>query len=233
MTQDTRADLRRRALRETMAKRGLKPAEIARMAGLSNANAIYNLLHGRSKSLSAETYEKIIKALPDATMAEMTGVKEPVASSRGVPLRTIAQAGLWRERFELPLQQQTEIQLPVTSGQLIAGAFAARVEGPGADRRWRRGAILLCIPPQNSENPIANGSWVVLERIAHGKVEVTARQVEVENGKAWLWLRTNDPRHVPAIPVSWPCDGRPWRHEGERLQIAGIVEGAWEQIGAS
>lgn len=226
-----RGEMRRRALQKAMAERGLKPADVARMAGLPSANAIYNFLNRRSNSLAAETLERIAKAMPETSVEELTGLAGQHVRRDGtaVLLRAVAQAGVWRPRFDLPHSEQTEISLPVTREQAIAGAFAVRLQAPGAELRWADGAVLLCVPPGATERPLVHGSWVILDRVRDGKVEVTARQIEVENGRAWLWLRTKDPRFPPAVPVSWPCDGaRAWRHEGEQLRIEGIVLGAWE-----
>lgn len=229
---DTRAEVRRRALRQVMAEKGLTPADVARLAGLPNANSIYNLLGRRSSSLSASTYERIAQALgPTVTVADLAGLQEKAPGpSKGLTLRMVAQAGVWRERAELPLSEQAEVQLPATRDQLLAGAYAVDVRTPGAELRWPQGATLLCVPPDLSDKPMQAGSWVVLERMAEGKVEVTARQIEVENGRAWLWLRTRDPRQVGAVPVQWPCDGRPWKANGERFMIASSVVGAYEPL---
>lgn len=230
---DDRAEARRRALRRVLQSHGLSPADAARRAGLPTANALYNFLNRRTRSLSQQTYEAIAQALPDTTVSDLTSVTPPAHKGfRGVALRTVATAGLWRDRFELPLREQVEIPLPATEAQRLGNAFAVRVAGPGAEQRWPNGAVLLCMPPEAAEIPLAAGRWVVVERVADGKVEVTARQVVVDNGRAWLWLRSSDPRQAPhaAVPVSWPCDGRPWRHGNERFRIAGFVEGAWEPM---
>jgi transcriptional regulator with XRE-family HTH domain len=227
-----RGEARRQALQRAMDERGMKPADVARAAGLPSANAIYNFLNRRSKSLAAETLERIARALPETSVEELTGLNTgPRRDANAVLLRAVARAGVWLPRFDLPHAEQTEIPLPVTRELAIAGAFAVRVEPPGAELRWGSGAIQLCIPPGTMERPLTHGSWVVLERARDGKVEITARQVEVENGKAWLWLRTKDPRFPPAVPMAWPCDGaRAWRHDGEQLRIAGIVVGVWEPL---
>lgn len=230
---DSRAEARRSALKKIMAEKDVTAAEVARMAELPTANAIYNFLSGRSKSLSADTYEKIAKAIPGVSVSELTGLSEAKPRKiKPVALKAIAEAGVWRDGFELPLSEQTELALPVTQEHILAGAFAVKLQGVGAEKRWPAGATLLCVPTLSTEVPICSGRWVILERQVDGKVEVTARQVEVENGKAWLWLRTGDPLQnaAAAIPVSWPADGRPWKHGNERLRIASVVLLACEPL---
>ena len=220
MSDETRAELRRKALRQVMAERGLSPADVARMIGLPTANAIYNFLNKRSKALSSDTYEKMAKFIPDTSMAQLTGLASRAPDQKGAILRTVAQAGLWRDRFDLPHVEQCEVPLPITQAQALAGGYAAKVLPPGAEMRWPHGALLLVA-----------GSWVVVECVHEGRVEVTVRQIEVDNGKGWLWLRTSNARFIGAVPVSWPCDGRPWRHDGDRYQVMGLVMGAWEPLG--
>jgi transcriptional regulator with XRE-family HTH domain len=230
---ESRAEARRQALKKIMNEKDVTAADVARMAELPTANAIYNFLSGRSRSLSAETYEKIAKAIPGVSVSELTGLSEGKArKTKPVSLRAIAEAGVWRDRFDLPLSEQAELALPVTQEQILAGAFAVKLQGVGAEKRWPAGATLLCVPALSTDVPICSGRWVILERQLEGKVEVTARQVEVENGKAWLWLRTGDPRQnaSAAIPVAWPTDGRPWKNGNERLQIAGVVLLACEPL---
>ncbi len=68
-----RARQRRAALQRFIDQHGLNRAELARMAGLSNANSLHNFLNGRAASLSLRTLEAIVRAVPGATLEELTG----------------------------------------------------------------------------------------------------------------------------------------------------------------
>lgn len=71
----TRADRRRRALRDFMELEGITPSRLAREAGMKSPNALYNFLSGRSNSLSQETYERLVRSRPGIRMRELTGVE--------------------------------------------------------------------------------------------------------------------------------------------------------------
>ncbi len=62
------AEQRRFALQKALDDHGLTPAALARKAGLSTPNLFYNLLSGRSISLSHETYERIRPYLPGSDL---------------------------------------------------------------------------------------------------------------------------------------------------------------------
>lgn len=68
------AERRRKALREVMKRYGINAHAWAISAGLRNANAIYNFLRGRSRSLSQESLEALAKAA-QLEVAELTGEK--------------------------------------------------------------------------------------------------------------------------------------------------------------
>ena len=51
----------------------LKPAQLARMLGLTNGNLFYNFRNGHSESLSADTLVRICSAFPGLTLDELVG----------------------------------------------------------------------------------------------------------------------------------------------------------------
>src|SRR5262249_7868501 len=114
---DPKADLRRRALAECKTRLGVSFNQWAARAGLANANGIYNFLNGASKSLSHETYEKLVGAFPaQVTIEELKAESAPVNRSKVVPVivRGTVAFDSWRHSFDMPLSEQFEIDVPRT-----------------------------------------------------------------------------------------------------------------------
>jgi len=74
-TRSLRADLcaeaRRQALRDLLAREAMTPTALARLAGFASPNALYNFLHGRTRSLSATTLARIGEVLPHIDLARL------------------------------------------------------------------------------------------------------------------------------------------------------------------
>jgi hypothetical protein len=109
-----------------------------------------------------------------------------------------------------------------------AGAFAAIVSHPGADQIYPDKSLLLCLPINRFEGNVGKGRRVLVERLVDDKVETTVREIQ-EDADLNLWLsnRSNDPRFATAIRLPARCSNKPWRHNGEKFALAGIVIGAF------
>ncbi len=68
-----RAEQKRAALRAFVDEHGITIGELARRAGLTNANAFYNFLHGRSQGLSTATLLRICDNFPGTTLDHLLG----------------------------------------------------------------------------------------------------------------------------------------------------------------
>lgn len=231
-TTDQRADKRRRALRRFMAEKETNPAEWARAAGLSHANSLYNFLNGHSNSLSQETLEQLASVYPGTTISDLIGETRAAtivgnANSHTIVIRGRAMAGEFRTSFDIPLGEQEEISAPISSRDADAGAYGVVVRTPGIEQIYRDGTILVCIPFARYERPLESGKKVVMERIRGKLVEVTVRELNVVNGKAWLWPRSNDPEHQAPIEMPWPYDGKVWRLGDDRFSISSVVIGSY------
>nr|WP_294517149.1 hypothetical protein [uncultured Rhodopila sp.] len=227
-----RSERSRRALKQALDIAGMTPTMAARGAGFKTPNTIYNFLKGRSDSLSQNTLERLSEVIPGASLASLTGL-EPfdavVPAHSYVSVRAAITAGLWQPAFDLPYQQQYQVPMPVTKDQQAAGVFGVEVREPGAEKKFRAGSILLCLPIHAYEDHLLNGDWVILQRIVAGKVELTVRELELQANEAWLWLRSTHHEHqvpirMPFIPGQLP---RPWSDENSKLSIAAIVVGAY------
>ena len=224
-----RAVSRRRALQRVLDRLGLSPTEAARAAGLPSANAIFNFLHGRSMTLSALTYERLVKAIPGTSLAELQGIEEHEGELPGaialIELRTSACAGLLRPSFDLPRARRGYVSVPAKEITQASGAFAVRVDEPGAERLFPAGTILVCVPAAAFEGEMHTGQKILLQRIFDGKVEVTIRELELEANEAWLWLRSSHPEHQAPLRMPYRLSEpfRAWRVEEDRYVIAAIA----------
>jgi hypothetical protein len=218
---------RRRALLRVLEHHQLRPVEIARMAGLRSANSLYNLIHGHSNTLTAETYQKIADVLPGVTIEMLSGETTKKVASQ-VLVKTAVQGGVLRDQFSLPKSQIRELPLPVDDTARQAGAFAAVVKRPGAELIYPAGSLLLCVPIQKFEGQIGKGRRLVVERFVDLRLEVTVRQIEEDGeGKLWLSQKSDDPRLAGAVRLPAEIGAKPWRDSGEKFAIAGVVIGAF------
>jgi hypothetical protein len=223
------AEERRKALRTILANADMSAREAARAAELPNANALYNFFNGRSTSLSAETYRKLARVIPGATVASLQGLEMPSSATHTtVHLKAEARVGAMRSTFELPLHEQTELAIPITAEERAAGAYAIVVRRPGAEEIYPEGTILVVMPVTSDLCTPANGRRFVLQRLSGCHVEVTVREMTVADGKTWLSTRSSNLAYDTAIEMPWPADvGRTWKHGEDRYYLAGIVIAAY------
>lgn len=206
--QKAAAERRRRSLREFMKSRDLKPAPWARRAGLPNANAIYNFLGGDSDSLSQKTLEALATA-EGVEVAELTGDSLLTAQRGIVRLRVIGavQAGRWVEAVEQSIEERLVISLvaaPISSPRKTYGLV---VRGTSMNRLYPPGTILECIGLYDYDGDFRNGLKVIVHRRSReGLIEATCKELQVADGHAWLWPRSDDPEHQQPISVPWPPD---------------------------
>jgi hypothetical protein len=203
----------------------MTPADAAKAADLPNPNGLYNFFAGRSSSLSAETYRKLARVIPGATVASLQGLeRSSVAMDSVVLVKAEARAGHLRPSFELALHDQTETPVPVTPEQRAEGAFGVRVKRPGAELIYPEGTILVVMPITCASASLAHGRRVILQRINGKTVEVTARELRVIDGKAWLMARSSNPAYDTPVEMPWPGQiERTWKRGEDRFQVAGIV----------
>jgi hypothetical protein len=222
---ERRAAQRRKAIQRFMAERDLKPAEWARNAGLPNANAIYNLRTGASRSLSQETLERLARAA-GASVAELIG--EAAASERMVNMVSVAidaESGAWRRSYEVGGARRPA--LPVPPGMPVDEA--AMVADNHASTYYQAGMI---VGVQSfgtlGRRGLIHGDRVLVHRVRERKHETTIRLV-VEGGSAKnrsgeLHFASRDRRFGAIVPVpTWPYDGSWWETDGDRFQIRGRV----------
>jgi transcriptional regulator with XRE-family HTH domain len=223
------------AFRRFLADRGLTQAELARRAGLPSANSISNFLRGSSASLSLATMEAIVQAIPGATLDEISGkglfrnlaagkaVTLAVETPRTVPL--LAETG--RQPDQPDPAQPPRIPVPPGTVQPDAALYAVRVAGPGAERLYSAGSLLICQRLAQDETDLPDGSIVIVKGNRAGEVYVAIREVERFEGRLWLWPRSTHPEHHQPLPAPSPL-AIAVRRGDDIYRVAGIVLATWQ-----
>jgi len=237
---EARAEARRDSLRAILTRLDLTPTELARRAGLPNANIFFNFFNGRSASLSQATQDKILAALPGVTQEELTGrlsIDAPHQASslwamspgKWPVLTCEAEAGVWRRSAKLPPGKWLTVPTPKDLPSPGPAAFAVRLKGAGADRLYPPGTIAVCVPL--SELPVRSGCRVLVHCDDGRRHELTLRELVLEEGKAWLWPRSSHPEHQVPIAVPWPLYEPVPTMIGLNevlLSIEGVVTATWQ-----
>jgi hypothetical protein len=200
------AERRRSVLRQLLKRHNMRPAELARRAGLPTTNALYNFLNGHSRSLSQATIEKIVALFPDGSADGL--IIRPVASSITMPhnrqappgivvVPVIAEARLGVSQPTLGLAPKDQLALWIPT-KLVGNRqrlFGVRVGRPGGEELYSAGTVLICIAVSMRHPDWLNGQRVVVTEPRDSGIEVSVRRVQVHESGIWLWPDTEDPRH--------------------------------------
>jgi hypothetical protein len=234
---DINADRRRAGLRALMQAKSINPTTLAQMSGLTSPNALFNFLHGRTQSLSLDLIEPILRAFPDVSFRELTGLKPGSSGNRhdagGAPTPPVfvsveTSGGVWQPKFELPADQWTALAVPDHVAANTAGLFGVRVRTPGADMLYPDGTVLICRRlGRGHPAPQAGCRYVVQERRAQ-RFRVTVQEARIFEGQMWLWPRSSHPKlQTPTLfaeeqVASAAEDKRP------AISLKGLVVGSWQ-----
>lgn len=220
-----RIEYRRRAIIAVMDQKQMRAAEWARLAGLPNANPLYNFLNRHSNSLAQGTLEKLAKAV-NVSVAELVGERQAMQKRADVvPVRVEAASGMWHDSYDAGGRVSGTLPIPpgikVDEAAIITDGHASLLYRPGTIIGIQSIASMV-------GRGLMNGDRVLLHRVRGGKNEVTVRQV-VEDGRpghrtAELVFISSDKRYGAKVDVPpWPYEGQFWDIEGDRLQIRGRV----------
>jgi hypothetical protein len=225
------AERRRQALRTLLARHGLTPRDLARAAGMPTGNSLYNFLKGRTESLSQQTLERIVAAVPGTTMAELSGLapagRHGAASGHLVAITMVAQAGAWRTSTRLPAGDWSAMTFPTGPGIPAPDLFAVRVRTPGAELIYPDGTALVCRPIGGSLDGLPDGARIVIRRERPGRCETTVRELRRHDGVPWLWLRSTHPEHQEPVPLATRDNGADRRSRIGVVTPLGLVLASW------
>jgi SOS-response transcriptional repressor LexA len=199
---------------------GLRPLPWSRAAGIS-PSAIYNFLNGRAESLSQPTMEALARAV-GRQVSEITG--ETVAELTPSPVRQVhvqgaVAAGNFRDSSEWAPDGQFTIKVPLTAPGM--NFFGLAVDGEDMNQVYPSGSVLVCSPLKKLRRRLKSGDRVIVERRAsNGQIESTVREIQFDNeGRTWLWPRSDRPQHQQPAEVYWPPDLAPDESDRETREV--------------
>lgn len=223
------AERRRRAFRTFMTVHQIEDvAGWARKAGLPNANAIYNFLAGRSRSLSRQTAEALTKVIPGTTPEDL--FNETLSFYNEGLFRAFirgeVQAGTWKDNEEWPRTEWKPITLPRARLHRGTRSYFLVVRGTSMNLLYPDGTIIECVNLPDYEGALKDGDKVIcVRRDRNGLYETTCKELRVRNGMAQLWPRSDDPAYQEVISLPWPPSAdAPARADGiEEIAIKAVV----------
>lgn len=233
-----RGEQRWNALERKMKEHGLTPSDVARMAGLSNANSIYNLSKGRSSSLSIATMEKIARVIPNTSLEDLIGLpskgsKDGLLSNETLPfgfpvLMYEVAAGVWRQSAVIQTAHRIALPVPRALPRKTVGAV---VSGPGTELVYPQGTLLFVTPISELAEKPQTGSFVLVDREIDKMHEVTIQQLVTKDDTTWLWPRSSEPQFQ--VPFELPASLRTHKHRNtagreETVRILGAVVASWQ-----
>lgn len=122
-----------------------------------------------------------------------------------IPVVGSVAAGVWREALEVPEYDWEYVPAILNPKLESLPSFALRVSGASMDKVFPNGTILICIKFFDMElisrGPETGDYVIVQQRNSNGLVEATCKQLEVEDGQAWLWPRSTRPEFQTPIKV--------------------------------
>lgn len=121
-----------------------------------------------------------------------------VPLGRGVRIIGVVEAGVWREAFELPPEEQQTYPCPALPGYENVEVFGLQVKGPSMNKLYPDGSVVLCVRVPDVE-PRA-GDIVVVSAKRGDLLEATLKELRVDKkGKTSLWPQSTDPKYQKPI----------------------------------
>jgi transcriptional regulator with XRE-family HTH domain len=163
-----------------------------------------------------------IAELSNQSIEEFMGLK-PQEKRRRFEMRSYphigeVQAGVWKESFEWPLDEQELISVPVDPDFPDLVMKCITVRGPSMNRIYPEGTQAFVAPTIINRLTPRNGDRVLVTRRNHdGLYESTLKEFVVDaDGKVWLWPRSHDPEYQAPILYK--------NTDTEEVTVAGIVK---------
>lgn len=224
-------------LRERMEELGVKPAPLAKKAGLGDS-FVRDILRGKTRSPSADNLVKLSRAL-GTTPEYLTGIKTndniggPI---EGPPLEFAGtvRAGMFRPVDEYFVQDGVDVPEFITAHPAYKKArqYTWRVEGSSMDLAdirdgmWIVGVVYGDYVDHYGD--VESGAFVVVERLRNGgsERELTVKEVKFYRDRMELLPRSSDPTHQPiVIPHNREADS-----DTETVSIVAVVVGAYRDF---
>lgn len=200
--------------------RGDTMARLARALGVSEVWLRHGIGEPAVVIHSSSFPEKAVAGMIDAKLSSKSldrRREEYEAADDLIPVIGEVQAGAWREAFELPESEWSEMRLPADPMYPGVPRYALRNVGESMNRECAHGGLwvfvkfadLTGVGPQP-------GDYVIVRRVRHdGMIEATCKRLEIRAGKPWLCPDSTDPS-FEAFPIEG--DG-----EVEEIVVFGLV----------
>lgn len=195
------------------------------LAAGKSQDLVRDIISGRSKKPELDSVMSLAALLE---MDEGVFVKGQVAQPQRRKLKVtgIVAAGVWREHWELPADQQYEIEVgPAPAPD--AESFAVHLEGFSMDRTIPPGSDLECVRVAFGAIVPVPGDLVIVQRQNHDLIETTCKRLAVDDAGQWI-LRSESTRPEFQEPIVL---GRPSRslYVDNEIMIIGIVVSAQQR----
>lgn len=105
------------------------------------------------------------------------------------------EAGAFAEAMEFYPDDQYAVQIPTPRSANKDKAYGLEVHGTSMDQVYADGTTLICLKLADMTRDIRNGDHVIAIRTRDGLVEATCKEYRLADDGAWLWPRSNDPKH--------------------------------------
>lgn len=199
---------------------GLTSTQLAREAGLapSTLNNFLNrdVKHNLSMTSITKVSEAVYRVLRTSGKSKAEAKKdiayynhgnaasplEPVAvNAITIDVRGSVQAGHWTEAVEWPQGEWEYVTVPRPPAH--KSYFGLKVKGPSMNKEYPEGTILVCVPIWDYRQAVESGDHVIVRRRnGDGRSEATVKELVIdEDGRYWLWPRSNHPEHQQPIEV--------------------------------
>lgn len=168
-------------------------------------------------------YLRAIAALDGKTVDAFLGYSVRVRTTNILPVtvRGALRAGAWVEAIEWSPDEHFEILVPEDKRYIGLTHTAYRVDGPSMNKLYPDGSFVVAVPYIELQMDPAPGDKVICQRTrADGLIEATIKEYAINDGRRFLWPRSDHPDHQAPIPLD--PDG------SEEITITGKVVGSYK-----
>jgi SOS-response transcriptional repressor LexA len=213
-------DERREILRQFIQENKLKIARWAKDSGVDK-NSVYNFLNSHSNSLDLRTYGKLARS-SGVPIHRLTGDAPEPPSPTALWVVGTVEAGSFREAVEWDQSRWYSVDVPVPD-RFRKVAKALEVRGNSMNLEYRPGSVVVWVDALDFR-PARSGDHVIVYNHARdGRIEATVKEYRIQDGREWLWPRSDDPSHQAPIDPSNPPENI------REVEVKGIVIGDYRQ----
>lgn len=224
------SEQKREILRAFMKDRSLTVNGWAEKSGVKEG-ALRSFLKGGTASMKIETYQKLADSekVPISTLLgesnHLPGINPHVKVDYVMAKRT-AKTGVWLEYPEWP----EESWYPIMAAQYEAykpdSRFGILIDDDSMNKEYLPGSVLDCVDIDFIKYEPVTGDHVAVERLYNDTKETTIKEIEITNGRVFLWPRSTNPNHTSPLIINHI--GAPSNDENISTKVIGLVLGSYK-----